>query len=414
MTPRTIACRLAARAARTSKLPAASFARAASSSASASSSSASSSSSSSSWEPVLPAGASPAYDAAVAYLSAHQESALAKLRKLQAKVDPSNPDPALLKRIDQLEVDAYANDPAVRRVFRESGGKGDMSKTIYRWLAEQKWKKEGGLDLLMQRVLQMNVVPDLLPEIPATAPLVLTVNGSVIEPGSVQKPSSFANAPTIRAQILHHPDYPTSSTPNPEALHTLLVIDPDSPSHETHSFAQRVQYCKTDIPISVTSGDANLFSSSVGSEILSWEPPAPERGTPKHRYVYLLFRQSGSFAGLAPSREDFDLRSFLSENSLTAQDLVGINMIRSQWSSEEDEFINSVFVEKRGVQGGAPEYGKVPKQVKYGYPMSAKQQRKEEIREDAWEQAVAELEGLAAEVEGTPQEPRASDEKINA
>ncbi|OCF30931.1 hypothetical protein I316_07459 [Kwoniella heveanensis BCC8398] len=417
MTPRSAATRLLARAGSSKHASASVLARAASTSSSTPSAS-SSSSSSSSWEPALPTGASPAYDAALSFLSEHQNSTLSKLRRLQSKVDSSNPEsnPELLRRIDQLEVDAYANDPAVRRVFRETGGKGQMDKTIYRWLGEQKWKKEGGLDLLMQRVLQMNVVPDLLPEIPPTAPLALSLHGSYVEPGSVQKPSIFQNPPTLKSQIFHHPSYPSASNPNPEALHTLLVIDPDSPSHETHSFSQRLHYLKTDIPLSVTSGDVNLADSSVGSEVLRWEPPAPEQGTPKHRYVFLLFRQYSSIpstsASAPASRENFDLRGYLSERGLTASHLVGINMFRSAWSAEEDQFINSVFVEHRGVQDGAPVFGKVPKEVKYGYPMSAKRQRIEEAREEAWERAVTELKGLAEDVGGIVQDVPGSEGKV--
>ncbi|WRT69990.1 uncharacterized protein IL334_006983 [Kwoniella shivajii] len=400
MSARQVTSRLIARAGSSRQPFGAVLSRAASSSSASSPSSSSSSSSSSTWQPVLPPGTSPAYDVALSYLSSYQSTTLNKLKKLQSKFDPSNPDPALLQRIDKMEVEAYANDPAVRRVFKETGGKGEMGKAIYRWLGEQQWKKEGGIDLLMQRLLQMNIVPDLLPTIPPTAPLTLTLNSSSIEPGSFQPPSSFSSPPTLKSQIFHHPSLPSSSSPNPEALHTLLVIDPDAPSHETHSFDQRVHYLKTDIPLSVLSGDLDLFGNGLGKELLSWEPPAPEQGTPKHRYVFLLFRQISTSTSTDVSRDTFDLRSYLSQQDLVAEDLVGINMVRAKWSLEENDFINSVYTNQRGIKEGAPVYGKVPKEVRYGYPMSAKRQRIEEAREEAYGRAVAELEGLAEDVEG--------------
>ncbi|WWC64839.1 uncharacterized protein I303_107453 [Kwoniella dejecticola CBS 10117] len=365
--------------------------------------------SSSTWQPALPAGASPAYDAALSYLSTHQTNTLSKLDDLRSKLDKTKPDPELLRRIDQLEIEAYANDPAVRRNFRETGGVGEMSKTIYRWLGEQKWRKEGGLDLLMQRLLQMKIVPDVLPALPPTFPLSLSANNSIIEPGSIQLPSTLSTPPVLKSQLYYHPSTPTESTPNPEALHTLLVLDPDAPSHETHSFQQRIHYLKTDIPLSVKSGEVNLTDPSVGKEILKWESPAPEQGTPNHRYVFLLFRQqaqrssSSSSSSLSQSinaREDFDLRVYLQDNGLLVDDLIGVNMFRSKWSIEEEEYINDVHVKQRGAESGAPVYGKIPKEVKYGYPMSAKRQRKEEAREEAWQKAVAELEGLAENVQG--------------
>lgn len=344
------------------------------------------------WEPALPQGVSPAYDAAISYLADYQSRTLSKLNAFKSKLSET-PSHEELQQLAKLEIEAYANDPAVRRTFKESGGEGQMDKRIMRWLGEEKWKKEGGLDLLMQRALQMNVVPDLLPEIPPTAPLTITLSNPII-PGAFQRPSSFAQPPKITHQIFHHPSLPTSGNPNPAALHTLLVVDPDAPHHETHSFQERVLYMKTDIPISVVDGSVNLTDKSVGKELLAWEPPAPEQGTPYHRYVVLVFRQPSSSSVTTPSREGFNLRDFLSSQGLTSHALTGLSLFRAEWSEEEDEFINSVFREKRGVPEGAPVYGKVPKEVKYGYPMKAKLRRKEEIRDQIWEGAMRELEGL--------------------
>ncbi|WWC91934.1 uncharacterized protein L201_006886 [Kwoniella dendrophila CBS 6074] len=408
MSTRQVASRVFARAGSSKQSVTPIFARAASSStASASASTSASSSSTSSWQPALPAGELPAYDAALAYLSEHQSKVISKLEKLKAKAG-SNLSEETVRRIDQLEIEAYSNDPAIRREFRETGGKGQMNKSIYRWLSEQKWKKEGGLDLLMQRLLQMNIVPDLLHSLPPTSPLTLSTSTSsdkTIEPGSIQMPSIFSNPPILKSQLYHHPSLPTSNSSNPEALHTLLVIDPDSPSHETHSFQQRLHYLKTDIPLSVLSGELNLLDSSVnGKEVLKWESPAPEQGTPNHRYVFLLFRQpsssSSSSSEVEMKRDGFDLRDYLSRNQLNSNDLVGIDMFRSKWSLEENEYVNKVYINQRNISTGSPIYGKVPKQVKYGYPMSAKRQTIEEIRENAWNNAVNDLQNLANDVQG--------------
>lgn len=151
---------------------------------------------------------------------------------------------------------------------------------------------------------------------------------------------------------------------------------------------------KTDIPISVVDGNVNLTDKSVGKELLAWEPPAPEQGTPYHRYVFLVFRQPSPSSVTTTSREGFNLRDFLSSQGLTSHSLTGLSLFRAEWSEEEDQFINSVFREKRGVSEGAPVYGKVPKEVRYGYPMKARLRRKEEIRDQIWEGAMRELEGL--------------------
>lgn len=43
-------------------------------------------------------------------------------------------------------------------------------------------------------------------------------------------------------------------------------------------------------------------------------------------------------------------------------------------------------------------FGKPPKEVKYGYPMSEKGKKREDIRREAWERAVGELKGVVGDV----------------
>ncbi|WVN90016.1 uncharacterized protein L203_105248 [Cryptococcus depauperatus CBS 7841] len=348
------------------------------------------------WEPALPQGVSPAYDAALAYLTTYQNQKKSRLESLRSSL-PETPSIGQLQQVDKLEVEAFANDPSIRRNFRETGGKGQMDMKVMRWLAEEKWRKEGELDLLMQRALQLNVVPDLLPDIPPTAPLIVSVGSSRVIPAAFTKPSALLQPPNITHQLFHHPALPTSSSPNPSALHTLLVVDADAPDHERHTFQERLHYLKTDIPLSVTDGEVDLTDSFVGKQVIAWEPPAPEQGTPYHRYVCLLFRQHSPLTPSVSSRDLFNTRNFLASQGLNIHDLSGLSLFRAIWSEAEDEFINKVFKENRGVTEGAPIYRRVPKEVKYGLPLNAKEKRKEEIREQTWERAVNKLEGITGE-----------------
>ncbi|GFZ51030.1 hypothetical protein JCM24511_08788 [Saitozyma sp. JCM 24511] len=341
----------------------------------------------SSWTPALPAGTSRAYDEALSYLTSYQSRSLARLESLRKL--PSSPETSA--EIDRLEVEAYVNDPATRRTFRETDGRGHMDKSVMRHLAEQRWKRQGGLDLLMQRVHQLNVVPDLLPDLPSTCPLTLSTTStsttpSAVEPGSIQSSSAFASPPRLTLQLFDHP-----STSSSEGHFTLLVVDPDSPSPETQSFSQRVHYAKVDIPLSVLSGEVDLFDQSLGKEVLCWEPPAPAQGSGKHRFVFLVLRQTSS----APTREGFDLRSYLSSEGRSAADVVGITLVRSQWTKDDEQYISDTYRNFRGVE--APVYGKPPKEMKYGYPLSAKAVQADEIRREAWDNAVAELESVVGE-----------------
>lgn len=295
------------------------------------------------------------------------------------------------------------NDPSTRRAFTATKGKGSMDQPVMRHLAERAWKKEGGLDLLMQRVHQLGVIPDLLPELKGSMPLILTGKEGIVEPGSIQPASGWDVAPKATLQIFGE---------GGEGRYTLLVIDTDHPSSETQSFVQRVLYAKSDIKLDVTSGEVDLFHAE-GKEVLGWEAPLPANGTGKHRYVFVVLRQpsssssssslsssSSSSSDTSPSsaieeRSPFNLRNHLSSSSLSPSDIIAINLIRSEYTPSEAQYLSEKYREIHN--GEMVEYGKPPKEMRFGYPMSANQKRTEKIREEAWDRAVG---GLVGELEG--------------
>ena len=352
------------------------------------------------WQPVLPAGQNAAYDAALSYLHEHRQNLLSRIENLRS--EPKSEEVRAL--LEKLEVEADVNHPPVRRSFRQTGGKGQMDKPVMRYLAERKWKKEGGLDLLMQRVETLKVVPDVVPRLGSTNPLFLVFTGATpseevkglsadgtVEPGSVQGVSTLSNPPQLHLQLLHHPPTADGQPETPEGLYTLLVLDPDSPNHETQSYATRLHYAKRDIPLSVLSGEVDLMSSAAGGrEIVGWEPPAPAKGSGTHRYIFAVLQQSSSSAeAVTLDRDAFDLREYLSANGSTADDIVGLTLFRAKWTVAEDEHIKTVWKEHRGQD--MPEYGKPPKEMRYGYPMSAKAIQREEEQQELLERAVAGL-----------------------
>lgn len=345
---------------------------------------ANSTASSSSFTPALPAGADPAYDVALAYLEEQNAAVRKHLESLKAKAG-SSPSAEQAERIRRLEIDAWVNDPATRRAFRQTGGEGHMDRAVMRHLAERAWRREGELDLLMQRVMQLSIVPDLLPDHTPSAAIRIATTESV-EPGSIQSSKAFASPPKVTVQLFSHPSAPTEATPNPESLYTLLIVDPDSPNHETQSFSQRVHYAKTDIPLSVLSGDVNLFTAA-GTELVSYEPPAPARGSGKHRYTFIVIKQGSTTPSV--ERENFDLRTCLQSASLSDADAVAVSLVRSIWTEADAQYIDETYRAHRG--GPAPEYGKSPKEAKYGYPLNSMQQRAEALREAAYGEVIAEF-----------------------
>lgn len=126
----------------------------------------------------------------------------------------------------------------------------DFTRPVHRHLVEDKWRKEGRLDLLvrlcllrlaadpaqMERVYQMHIVPDLLPafhpnvdmrvEYPMRPPYNKELAARVAESGGPRKapmepgrfllPSQTLKQPTVRARAFHLD----------ERLYTLVMVDP--------------------------------------------------------------------------------------------------------------------------------------------------------------------------------------------
>lgn len=342
-------------------------------------------SSTSSWQPVLPAGQNPAYDAALAFLDAHKSASQARIESLRSQ--PSTP--GLQAEIRRLEVSSLVNDPSTRRLFRETGGGvGLMDQPVMRHLARRRWEKEGGLDLLMQRVEQLGVVPDLLGGVRGSLPIRFAVGGGqgqVVEPGSKQLPSAFNNPPSLHVQILDDGE---------EGLYTLMAVDPDSPNYETQSFAQRIHYLKSDIPLTVHSGEKDLFASDLGKEVLSWEPPLPPRGSGTHRYIFFLLRQPASPPTTTINeREGSELRTLLEQGYAVS----AVTLFRSQWSAEENSYIETTYRSVHGTE--VPVYEKPPKELRYGMPLNSKGIKREQLREEAWNQALTDMVAGAGEVD---------------
>ncbi|BEI84519.1 hypothetical protein CcaverHIS002_0411230 [Cutaneotrichosporon cavernicola] len=344
------------------------------------------------FDPALPRGQEPAYDLALEYIAADAARVRAQLEKAQTEAG-DRPSPEQAERIRALEVNAEINDPATRRLFASTAGVGSMDRAVMRELAERAWRRNGGLDLLMQRLFQLGVVPDILPDILPTADMTVWAGaGEAVEAGKIIPPSSLKEAPRVHVQLFGHPSTPSATHPNPEGKYTLLVVDPDSPDHENQTYKQRVHYAKTDLSLSVISGATDLMTAP-GTELLAYEPPTPPKGTGKHRYVFLVIKQGNVLHPV--TRDNFTLRQYLEEHKLSDKDVVAASLVRSQWSEDEAEYIAEAYQQAHGEP--VPEYGLPPKELKYGYPLNARQQRQESIRQEALDSILKDLEGLGQE-----------------
>ena len=262
--------------------------------------------------------------------------------------------------LEHLKILADINDPNVKRRFEDGKGMpnppqskahlttaGDMNKPIYRYLADQKWR-EYRRKVVMQRITQMNVVPDVLPHMDPVVDVKLAFDARSVQPGDFV--DSAISAQSCRLNI--------QSFDRGEKLLTVAVVDSDVPNFATDSFDSRCHFLASNIPITPTTSSVNLGKLSLDSQImLPWFPPYAQKGSPYHRLSVIVLQQRDNIPidlGVAMKkvqRDGFTMRSFITRHMLTP---IGATLFRTKW----DENMAGVMA-KAGVEGANVELKRV-------------------------------------------------------
>ncbi|KAI0005281.1 phosphatidylethanolamine-binding protein [Russula compacta] len=318
------------------------------------------------WNPPVAPGFIPAYDEAVAYIRSDAAAVQAEADALRSSLEkgqvPAEGTEDAKKRLDVLEIMAQVNLPEVR--WKAANGMADMSQKVYRHLIEQRWRKEGALDLLMERLYQMHVIPDILPGLQPTVDLRAVFPEAPPKNPVLRARAKRKTAPVeagvflVNEQTRRPPKlYTTVFHPEPR-LYTLLMVDPDVPDEENQTFKIFLHWLQPNITLSATS--AGLLPSAVHTPYL---PPHPARGTPYHRYVLLLLPHEDPTVRLSLppgplERDAFDVRSFVQEHALRT-DGGGAFMWRAVWDEESSTIWRAV------IKNPEPRYGYPPKPDPY-------------------------------------------------
>jgi large subunit ribosomal protein L35 len=218
-----------------------------------------------------------------------------------------------------------------------------MNKPIYRYLADKKWRSYQRL-LIVQRLTQLNVVPDVLPNFEPTANVQMAFRGRGVQPGEFIDSRVSEVPPTLKVQVFD----------KGERLVTVAVVDSDVPDIENDSFASRCHFLAANISLSPTITSLPLSKAAGGQLALPWLPPFAQKGSPYHRLsVFVLQQQPGQtldIAGLKETyqRDGFSMRSFVARHGLKP---IGFNIFRSIW----DEGTAGVM-ERAGVEGADIEF----------------------------------------------------------
>ena len=218
------------------------------------------------------------------------------------------------------------------------GSKGDMNKPIYRYLADRQWR-EYPRKLLMQRITQMNVVPDVLPTVDPILSVQLAFGRRNVQPGEFVDSRVSEIPATLRIQAYNRG----------ERYVTVAVVNPDVPNVRKDGFGYRCHFLACNIKISPTQISVPLASLSKDSQIvLPWLPAYTQKGAPYSRMSIFILEQPEGNIGMDAARnkvqsEGFILRAFADRHCLKP---IGVNLYRSQW----DEGTSGVM-QRAGVPG---------------------------------------------------------------
>lgn len=117
------------------------------------------------------------------------------------------------------------------------------------------------------------IIPDIIDSSPVSVIEIRYGSGATVEMGKELTPTQVKDRPT-------HVTWPVESG----ALYTLIMTDPDAPSRDDPKIREVKHWLVVNIPgTDIESG--TTLAAYIGS--------GPPEGTGLHRYVFLVFKQSG-------------------------------------------------------------------------------------------------------------------------
>jgi len=210
-------------------------------------------------------------------------------------------------------------------------------------LADKKWRTYQRL-LICQRISQFHIVPDVLPHLNPTADVRVAFNHRKVQPGDYVESDISETAPYLKVQVFN----------KGERLVTVAVVDSDVPDLEKDSFFSRCHYLAGNIPISPTQTSIPLPKASEESQlVLPWLAPFAQKGSPYHRYSFIVLEQApGQVLDVAmlsksTERDGFNLTSFVATHGLNA---IGASIFRSQWDETTADVMRRAGIEGNDVE----------------------------------------------------------------
>lgn len=213
-----------------------------------------------------------------------------------------------------------------------------MSKPIYRYLADRKWR-EYRRKILVQRLEQMKVVPDVVPYLDPVLDIRMSFGLQGVQPGD------FVDSKVCEKPCMLN----IQSFEREEKLVTIAVVDSDIPNIESDTFDSRCHFLASNITISPTSPRVDLSRLTKQQILLPWAAPYAQKGSPYHRLSIVVLQQKDNVpidldvALKKVQREGFVARSFMTRHMLQP---IGGTLFRIKW----DESMPGVM-RRAGIEG---------------------------------------------------------------
>ncbi|CBF71572.1 hypothetical protein AN6842.2 [Aspergillus nidulans FGSC A4] len=241
---------------------------------------------------------------------------------------------ALEVHLDRLKVLADINDPLVKKKFED--GQGDMSKPIYRYLADQKWR-EYRRKILVQRITQMKVIPDVLPHCDPIVDTKLYFGRKAVPPGEFVNSQVSSVPPKLDIQVFD----------GENRLVTIAVVDSDVPNVEKDSFDYMMHYLAVNIPISALNTKVDLSQLSTESQVvLPWLPPVAQKGSPYHRLSLFVMEQKDNkpldFAAVKAKETDRLNKLLRTLQARYHLKPIGAHLFRTIWDDDTRDVMKEI------------------------------------------------------------------------
>ncbi len=218
-----------------------------------------------------------------------------------------------------------------------------MSKPIYRYLADRKWRAYQRR-IIVQRINQLAIVPDVLAHFEPTAEVRLAFRQRSVAPGEFID-SRVSEVPArLNVQVFD----------KGVRLVTIVVIDSDVPIVDKDNFATRCHYLATNVPISPIETSLPLSKVPDAQLVHPWLPPFAQKGSPYHRYsVFVLQQEPRKTFDPAElrnkvQRDGFNMKSFVDKFHVTP---IGIGIFRSLWDDG-----TAGVMQRAGIEGADIEF----------------------------------------------------------